>query len=222
MTELSDWITEVTFYEAHITLTPGGMPMQWHQIRYPVNTGIWTWNMTWLISKWKVKVSDSLQPMDCTVHAILQARILEWVAFPFFRGSSQPRGRTQDLPNPGIEPRSPALQVDSLPAELQGKPKNTKVGSLSLLQRIFLTQESNQGLLHCRWILYQLRYEGSGWFYIMWISLIFEERKRETEKHGHLVLCTCLWIPVLSLTAGWPWKHFYDLSEFHWSVCKMR
>ena len=46
-----------------------------------------------------------------------------------------------DLPNPGIEPRSPALQVDSLPAEPQGKPKNTGVGSLSLLQRIFRIQE---------------------------------------------------------------------------------
>ena len=46
-----------------------------------------------------------------------------------------------DLPNPGIEPRSPALQADSLPAEPQGKPKNTRGGSLSLLQWIFLTQE---------------------------------------------------------------------------------
>ena len=34
-------------------------------------------------------------PMDYTVHRILQARRLEWVAFPFFRGSSQPRDRTQ-------------------------------------------------------------------------------------------------------------------------------
>ena len=39
-----------------------------------------------------------------------------------------------DLPNPGIEPRSPALQVDSLPSETPGKPKKTGVGSLSLLQ----------------------------------------------------------------------------------------
>ena len=61
-----------------------------------------------------------------------------------------------DLPNPGIKPRSPALQADSLPAEPQGKPKNTGVGSLSLLQRIFLTQELNWGLLQSRWILYQL------------------------------------------------------------------
>ena len=61
-----------------------------------------------------------------------------------------------DLPNPGIEPRSPTLQADSLQAEPQGKPKNPGVGSLSLLQGIFPTQESNQGLLHCRGILYQL------------------------------------------------------------------
>ena len=89
--------------------------------------------------------------MDYPVHGILQARILEWGAFP----------SPGDLPSPGIKPRSPTLQADSLPAELQGKPKHTGVGSLSLLQRIFLTQESNRCLLHCRWILYQLSYEGS-------------------------------------------------------------
>ena len=66
-----------------------------------------------------------------------------------------------NLPNPGIEPRSLTLQVHSLPAEPQGKPKDTGVGSLSLLQGIFLTQDLNQGLLHCRRILYQLKYEGS-------------------------------------------------------------
>ena len=66
-----------------------------------------------------------------------------------------------DLPHPGIEPRSPALQADSLPSEPPGKLKNTGMGSLSLLQGIFLTQESNQRLLHCKWILYQLSYQGS-------------------------------------------------------------
>ena len=50
--------------------------------------------------------------MDYTVHGILQARILEWVAVPFSRGSS----------DPGIELGSPALQADSLPMELSGKP----------------------------------------------------------------------------------------------------
>ena len=57
-----------------------------------------------------------------------------------------------DLPNPGIKPRPPTLQVDSLPAEPQGKPKNTGVCSLSLFQWIFPTQKLNQGLLHCRQI----------------------------------------------------------------------
>ena len=67
----------------------------------------------------------------------------------------------EDLPNPGIEARPPALWADSLSAEAPGKPKNTGVGSPSLLQGIFRTPELNQGLLHCRRILYQLSYQGS-------------------------------------------------------------
>ena len=70
-------------------------------------------------------------PLDYIVHGILQTRILEWVAVPFSSGSS----------SPGIKPRSPALQADSLSAEPQGMPKNTEVGSLSLLQWIFLTKD---------------------------------------------------------------------------------
>ena len=62
------------------------------------------------------------------------------------------------------------MQVDSLPAEPQEKPKNIGVGSLSLLQWIFPTQESNQGLLHCRRILYQLSHQGSP-NVIMWLLL---------------------------------------------------
>ena len=127
----------------------------------------------------KVKVtqycSTLCEPMDYSVHGIFQVRILDWVAFPFSRGSSQPMDQiaggfftswtTRDalrlLPNPGTEPRSSALWVDSSSAEPQRKPKNIGVGSLSLLQWIFLTQESNQGLLHCRGILYQLSYQGT-------------------------------------------------------------
>ena len=48
------------------------------------------------LQTYKVKVTQSCltlcDHMDYTVHGIRQARILEWVAFPFFRGSSQPRG----------------------------------------------------------------------------------------------------------------------------------
>ena len=65
----------------------------------------------------KVKVAQLCltlcDPMDCTVCGILQARILEWVVFP----------SPEDLPNPGIEPKSPALRRGSLPAEPQGKPE---------------------------------------------------------------------------------------------------
>ena len=62
-----------------------------------------------LLQKWKSlsRVWLFADPMDYTTHGILQARILEWVAFPFSRGSSQPR--------------DPALQEDSLPAEPQEK-----------------------------------------------------------------------------------------------------
>ena len=53
------------------------------------------------------------------------------------------------------------MQADSLSAEPPGESKNPGVGSLDLLQGIFLTQGLNQGLLHCRWILYQLSCQGS-------------------------------------------------------------
>ena len=55
----------------------------------------------------------TVAPPGSSVHGILQARILEWIAIPFSR----------DLPNPGMEPGSPALQADSLPSEPPGKPK---------------------------------------------------------------------------------------------------
>ena len=92
-------------------------------------------------------VSDSLQP-----HGLYSP----WKSPGQNTGVGKPFPCPGDLPNLGIEPRSPVLQADSLPAEPQGKPKNIGVGSLSLLQQIFLTQESNRGLLHCRRIFYQL------------------------------------------------------------------
>ena len=98
-------------------------------------------------------VSYSLWPQGLyTFHGIIQAKILEWVAFPFSRGSSQPRDLTQishiagglftswatrkaqeywsewpitspgDIPDPGIKQGSPGFQADSLPTELWRKP----------------------------------------------------------------------------------------------------
>ena len=102
----------------------------------------------------QVKVAQSCptfcSPIDYTVHEILQARILEWVAFPFpgnlpnpgieprsptlqadffhqlsYKGSPRilewwPSPSPWDLPDPGIKPGSPALQADCLPTELSG------------------------------------------------------------------------------------------------------
>ena len=62
---------------------------------------------------------------------------------------------------PTQKTQASGIAGDSLPAEPWGKPKNTGVGRLSLLQGIFMTQELNRGLFHCRRILYQLSYEGS-------------------------------------------------------------
>ena len=68
----------------------------------------------WLAAQLCLTLCDPMDgsPPGSSVHWILQARILEWLPFP-------PPG---DLPNPGIKPSSPALQVDSLPTEPPGKP----------------------------------------------------------------------------------------------------
>ena len=82
------------------------------------------------VVKWCLTLCD---PMDYTVHGILQARILEWVAFPFSR----------DLPNPEIESRYPALRADSLPAEPQNRRWNN----------VFKCQERRivDSKLYCYW-----------------------------------------------------------------------
>ena len=121
----------------------------------------------WLVTQ---SCSTLCHPMDCSpldssVHGDSPGKNTGLGCHALLQGSFP----TQAL-NPGLlhcrqilyhEPRSPALQADSLPSEPPGKPKNTEVGSLSLLQGNFPTPESNQGLLHCRQILYQLSYQGS-------------------------------------------------------------
>ena len=105
----------------------------------------------WLVAQSCRTLCD---PMDCSppgssVHGYFPGKKT---------GMGLPCPPPGDLPNLGIELRSPALQVDPLPFEPEGKPKSAGVGSLSLLPGIFPTQEVNWGLLHCRWIPYQLSY----------------------------------------------------------------
>ena len=73
-------------------------------------------------------------PVNYTVHGIFQARILEWGAFP----ETSPG----DLPNPGIEPRSLALQVDSLPIKLPGKPQHIYIKAQFLNLSIIIPKVS--------------------------------------------------------------------------------
>ena len=138
------------------------------RILYLVSTGVkWKWKslscVPLFVTPWTVA---SQTPLSM---GILHSRILEWVAMPSSRGSFQPR--------------SPTLQVDSLPAEPRGKPKNTGVSSLSLLQVIFLTQALNCGLLHCRQIPYQLSYQGSSFSDIQDMSTY----PRINQPHWHQV-----------------------------------
>ena len=92
-------------------LSPGDLPDPEMEQAFPAleadfsHSATWEVHMkVWVKKKMKKKesmseshsvISDSLQPMDYIVHGILQARILEWVAFSFSRGSFQPRDWTQ-------------------------------------------------------------------------------------------------------------------------------
>ena len=100
-------------------------------ISLPWGVGSWGQRQYWrnlearLLTLWsEVKVTQMCptlcDPMDYPVHGILQAKILEWGAFPFSGGSCRP----------GTELRSPTLQADSLPAEPQGKPDPLWLGSI--------------------------------------------------------------------------------------------
>ena len=76
--------------------------------------------------------------------------------------------------------------MNSLPAEPQGKPKNTGVGSLSILQRIFQTQKLNQCLLHCRQILYQLSHQATPIQMKRWVLFVCV----------CVCVCVCVWVCV--------------------------
>ena len=145
-----DWFVNIEeslhpWYKAHLVMMAIWLTFEEDHSRSCVENKMEGLTWSWVTyGKVKVKVTQLCltlcDSMDYTVHGILQARILEWVAFPFSRGSSQPRGQTQvshilyqlshqgspiilDLLNPGIELESSALQVDSLPTGLSGKPE---------------------------------------------------------------------------------------------------
>ena len=111
-------------------------------------------------------------PPVSSVHGILQARILEWVAIPFLGGSFWHRDWTQIFCIAGRflticevseshSVMSNSLQPHRLYSWWNSSGQNTGVDSLFLLQGIFPTQGSNPGLPHCRWLLYHLSHQGT-------------------------------------------------------------
>ena len=121
-----------------------------------------------------MKVAQSCPTLQ--FHGILQARILEWVTFPFSKGSSQPSNPTQvshiasrfftnwairETLSESHSVVSDSLQLHGLYSPWNSPGQYSGVGSLSLLQEIFSNQGSNPGLPHCRRILYQLSHKGS-------------------------------------------------------------
>ena len=94
------------------------------------------------------------------------------------------------------------MQADSLPAEPPGKPKNTGVGSLSLLQQIVPTQELIQGLLHCRQILNQLSQQGS------------PTLEAQALRRGAGIFLRVLWGASLDSCSAQPQGH-YPSQPFH-------
>jgi len=86
--------------------------------------------------------------------------------------------------------------------------QNTRVGSLSLLQRIFLTQQSNQGLLHCRQILYQLSHQGSPRI-LEWVAFPFS---RASSRPSNQTRVSCI---TDGFFTSWATRETYNVK----SVC---
>ena len=96
-----------------------------------------------VLKKGKVKVAQSCPTLCNSPDQNSPGQNTGVDSLSFSRESSQPRDQTHVS---CVTSRFFTLWADFLPAELQGKPKNTGAGSRSLLQQIFPTQESNQGL----------------------------------------------------------------------------
>ena len=115
--------------------------------------------------------------------------------------SGLPFPSPEDLPNPGIEPRYPALQADSLPSEPPGKPKNTGVGSLPLLQGIFPTQELDRKStrLNSSHLVrsYHLSHQGNPRI-LEWVAFPFSRESSQPRDRTQVSSIACGFLPVES------------------------
>ena len=139
----------------------------WLTLSDPMNRSLPHSSIHGIFQAWVLAAAKSLQscptlcnPIDVSppgspVPGILQARTLEWVAMSFSNAWKWSRSVVSNPQRPhGLQP-SRLLHPWHFPG------KSTGVGCNFLLQRIFLTQESNPVLPHCRQILYHLSHQGS-------------------------------------------------------------
>ena len=134
----------------------------------------------------------------------LSQEALCFLAYKLLRGSIKPGWYS------GCESESHLVVSDSLRPHLLYSPwnllgQNTGVGSLSLLQWIFRAQESNQGLPHCRRILYQLSYERSPiWLYQSNRFLVEDSSAWSDAKSGQwgISIRYCLFVCLATLSLG--------------------
>ena len=121
-----------------------------------------------VVAQWSLTLCDSMDhsPPGSSVHGILQARILDWVAI-YFTGSSWlsdwnlSEWKSFSSVRLFVTPWTIYSPGNSLCQNTGVGSQNTGVGSDSFLQGIFPTQRLNPGLPHCRWILYQMSHKGS-------------------------------------------------------------
>ena len=137
-----------------------------------------------LVAQWSLTLCDSMDhsPPGSSVHGILQARILNWVAIYFTRGSSwlSDWNRVSEshlVVSSSLWPHLLHSPWNSLCQNTGVGSQNTGVSSRSFLQGIFPNQGLNPGLPHCRQTLHHLRHQGSPYVSIpppihtMWITI---------------------------------------------------
>ena len=122
-----------------------GKPQKWHSSPFPPSQVTWYPGFINLFNSWYYFVIQSKERENLGLS--VGVCLISWF-------ESESRSVMSD-----------SLWPHGLHSPWNSLDKNTGVGSLSLLQWIFLIQESNWGLLHCRWILYQLSYQG--WFSVI-------------------------------------------------------
>ena len=140
---------------------------------------MWGENLGYNWDRNNVKIIVLWDPMDYTVHGILQARILEWVAVSFSRGSSQPRNQTRV-----------SCIADRFFTSWTTRKALYIQTQCSLLHGIFPIQGSNTGLPHWKQILYQLSHEESPRI-LEWVAYPFASRSSQPRNRTRVSCIAC-------------------------------